>query len=41
MALDDIPFMLSRIEDILGGKYDLRLAKTPLAAFGILRIVCV
>jgi putative two-component system response regulator len=36
MALDDTPFVLSRIEDILGDKYNLRLTKTPLAAFGAL-----
>ncbi|MDR3302688.1 MAG: response regulator [Spirochaetaceae bacterium] len=36
LALDDTPFVLSFIEDVLSHKYDLRLVKTTAAAFGVL-----
>ncbi|MDR3302680.1 MAG: response regulator [Spirochaetaceae bacterium] len=36
LALDDTPFVLSFIEDVLKHKYDVRLAKTTAAAFGVL-----
>jgi PleD family two-component response regulator len=36
LALDDTPFVLARIDDILNDKYDVRCCKTPLQAFGLL-----
>jgi DNA-binding NtrC family response regulator len=36
LAIDDTPFVLSRIDDILGDKYDLRTSKTTLQGFAIL-----
>jgi CheY-like chemotaxis protein len=36
LVVDDTPFVLSTIKDILGDKYDLRMAKNTTMAFGIL-----
>jgi CheY-like chemotaxis protein len=36
LALDDTPFVLTQLEEILGKKYDLRTTKTPSQAFGVL-----
>jgi two-component system response regulator MtrA len=36
LAIDDTPFVLSRIDEILGDKYDLRTSKTTLQGFAIL-----
>jgi two-component system nitrate/nitrite response regulator NarL len=36
LAIDDTPFVLSRIDDILGEKYDVRTSKTTTQAFAIL-----
>jgi DNA-binding NarL/FixJ family response regulator len=36
LAIDDTPFVLSRIDDILGEKYDVRTSKTTLQGFAIL-----
>jgi putative two-component system response regulator len=36
LVVDDTPFVLNSIKDILGREYDLRFAKNATAAFGIL-----